>query len=202
MSFIDEDIRLAGRPATIIRDAGNISTYATAESTGQDAGRRRLDPNFGFDYTFKFMTDSGIASGDLVVINSEYYLVITLEPKYVFGDLEYYRGTLYKCNSVVSIYYLNNTTKKYDTLHKADVQCLIAPVRAREWDEDKAIIMPNRGYRGQTQPFQVLARSSDGILTEGCIIKDASDRRFRVNKESNPFLSDGVFLSEIEWENA
>lgn len=199
MSIVDEDIRIAGLAASIIRTPSNISTYVMAEITGSEAGRRRLEPALSFDHSFRFMTNSGIVTGDLVSIGTNYFLVMALEPKNIHGILEYYRGTLYKCNSVVTIYGFNSTTQKDDLVIKQNVRCLITQVRAQEWDTDKALALPNRTYRGRTQPFQVYMRASEG-LTVKHYFKDQSGRNFRVSKDFDVFISEGILQTEAMWE--
>lgn len=198
MSLIDENIRLSGRPATIIRSTGSVSTFMTAEVTGMEAGRRRLDPLQDFETAVMMPSDSGIVTGDLILLGSEYYLAMAAESKFYSSDMEYLRGLLYKCNSIVSIYYFNTTSKKYDTLHKSSIHCLITQVRAQAGVEDKSLIV--KEYRGKSQPFQVFMKESDGLTSE-CIIVDQGNRRFRVSKDFDVFIADGISQSQCMWEN-
>lgn len=201
MSLVDETIRLDARKQsiTILRESGNISSYMVSEVTGIDTGKRRLDPFYDFETFARMPSDSGIVSGDMGQSGNDYYLVMAIESKWLADEIGFYRCTLYKCNSTVSVYYFNNTTKKHDTLHKSNVRCLITQVRAREWDEDKALAV--RQYRGRQQPFQLFVQESSGIVSGvDCIVVDQSNRRFRVSKEIDVFIAGGISQAQIIWE--
>lgn len=203
MSLIDETIRLDVRKqdASIIRDGATVdSTYMVAEATGMDAGRRRLDPFYDYESFARFPSDADLVSGDMVLSDSVYYLVMAIEQKKCEDEIGYYRATLYKCNAIVSIYYFNTTTKKHDTLHASNVYCLITPARAlQDWDEDRALI--NRQYRGRQAPFLLFAQDESGIVSNiDCVVIDASSRRFRVSKEVDVFATDGISQCQVLWE--
>lgn len=198
MSLVDDTIRLSGRPVTIIRNTGSVSTFMTGEITGTGAGRRRLDPFLDYETAVMIPSDAGIITGDLALSDSEYYLCMAVEKKFYASDMEYYRGLLYKCNSVVSIYYFDTTSKKYDSLHKANVHCLITQVKAQAGMEDKALII--REYRGKSQPFQVFMRESEGLKSE-CVIVDQDSRRYRVSKDFDVFIADSIAQTQCMWEN-
>ena len=220
MSLVTETIRLDPRvrQATILRggdisfqdgDVGfnsgyigfqgeSIITYMVAEETGLDAGRRRLDPFFDFETAVKLPPDCGILPGDLIKTGDTYFLVMSLEDKWLMEQRGYYKGLLYRCNSVISIYYFNSTTGKYDTLHKSGIHCLITQVRARAMNEDKAYIVS--GYQGKTQPFQIFAQSVSGIKS-GCVLIDQDNRRFRISKDFDPFITDSILQTQCMWEN-
>lgn len=197
-SVTDETIFQRGLLATIIRDSGDIETYTISEITGEKAGRRRLEPALGFDHAFWFMSDSEAKSGDLIRIDTDYYLVMALEPKYEYGELEYYRGTLYKCNSVVTIY-TAGASGKDDTVVKAGVKCLITQVRGQDWDVDRALALPNRSYRGSQKPFQVYMRGSEGLERKHSLV-DQDERRYKVSKDFDVFTADGITQTECLWE--
>lgn len=201
MSIFDETIRLDPRAQdiTIIR-ATNVESYMIAEATGIDAGRRRLDPFFDFEYMAKLPSDSNIVTGEIIKGSNDYFLVMATEGKMFEEALGFYKCNLYKCNSIISVYYFNQTTKKYDILHKSGIHCLITQVRAQEWDEDKTLVI--RQYRGRQQPFQIFTKSDSGIIKDmGCILIDQDNRRFRVNKESDMFIASGISQCEILWES-
>lgn len=199
MSLMDETIRLDMRKqdVTIPRSTVTMSTYMVAENTGQDAGKRRLDPFLSYETFARFPSDSTIVPGDKIISGSISYLVMAIEPKYDGGEINYYRATMYKCNSTVSIYYYNESSKKHNTLYTSGVKCLITQVRAQEWLEDKALAM--RPYQGKQQPFQVFAQDICGINAE-CILVDQDSRRYRVSKESDVFVADGILQAQLMWE--
>lgn len=199
MTILDEIIATDPRKqaVTIIRTV-NIETYMVAELTGVESGKRRLDPYFDFENFAKFPSDSGVVSGDLILCGSLYYLAMAIEEKrFVDEEISGYRVTLYKCNSVISDYRLDITTRKPTVLQKSGIHCLITQVRAQAWDEDKATML--RQYRGRQQPFQVFAQAASGISVESILV-DQSTRRFRVSKESDVFISENILQAEILWE--
>lgn len=197
MSLMDETIRLVGKPATIIRDSGNIETYMLSQEIGLIVGKRKPDPYFDYEHGFMFQPDSGIVSGDLVLSDNVYYLVMSISNEMPFGQLLYYRGMLYECNSLITIYSYSSITKKHSVTFKSDVRCLITQVRSQEWNDDKASVI--KGYRGRTQPFQVFMRASEG-LTKDHIIVDQSSRRYRIAKDFDPFIADGILQTQCLWE--
>lgn len=198
-SVTDESIFQSGIAATILRTPNNIATYVTKEITGADAGRRQLDPLLDFFTAFKFMTDSTITTGDLVLIENDYYLVMAIEERMSFGEIEDYKGTCYKCNSVISIYSTHPTTGKDTVLVKENVHCLITQVRSQEWDTDRALALPNRSYRGAQQPFQVYLKASEGLNKTHSIV-DQAGRRFKVGKDFDVFIADNIAQTEVLWE--
>lgn len=198
MTILDEIIATDPRKqaVTIIRTV-NVETYMVAELTGVESGRRRLDPFFDFENFAKFPSDSGIVSGDLILCGT-YYLAMAIEEKrFVDEEVSGYRATLYKCNSIISDYRLDATTRKPTVLQKSGIHCLITQVRSQAWDEDKATMI--KQYRGRQQPFQVFAQAASGITAESILV-DQSARRFRVSKESDVFISENILQAEILWE--
>lgn len=197
-SLVDETIRLAGRQATILRSPANISTYVIDEITGVDSGKKQLDPYLDFETAVRFLSDSTVVCGDMVQIGSDYFLVMAVEVERAFNSIEFYRTRIYKCNSTVSVYYFSAITKLFTTLHLSGVRCLITQVRAREWNDDKSLII--KGYGGRIQPFQVFAQDDSGITKESALV-DQAGRRFRVSKEFDVFIADGILQSQVIWES-
>ena len=194
MSLSDETIRLSGRIVTIVRAAGNVTTYMAAAELGNLVGKRKPDPFYDYEVGMIFPSDSTIVEGDLILEGSIYYLAMSVSPTYLGADLQYYHGMLYKCNSVISIYGYDSVTKKPDDLIKADVQCLITQVRAQSQDEDKNIV--DRNYRGKLKPFQIFMRYTEGLTNVSAIV-DQDSRRFRVNKQFDVFVASGIVQAQV-----
>jgi len=198
--ILDPEIELAGVPCEIVRTGGNLTTYIVSASIGRVAGKFRANPEEIHQNGYLLPTDCGAVIGDLFLKDGEYYLLMTFEKMYDNGEHSCYRGQLFKCNSVVDVYYYSDATKKHTTLHESGVHCLITQSRLSEINEDKAYMM--RDYRGRTQPFNFYAQESCGILGEGkTIIVDQDSRRFRVLKDFNPFIADNILTTAVEWEN-
>lgn len=194
---LNTEITLAGIPIQIIRDAGNVNTYMFYGALGRIAGKYRATPDDTYQNGYYLPTNCGAVSGDLILADGEYYLLVSIEKVFDNGTLACYKGMLYKCNSVVTIKSFNTTTKKHDTVKKSNVRCLITQVRAQEWNDDKAMVV--KEYRGKTQPFQVFMRASEG-LTKDDIIIDQDNHRFRIGKDFDVFTSDGITQTQVVWE--
>lgn len=194
---LNTEITLAGIPIQIVRTPSNINTYMFYGALGRIAGKYRANPEDAYQNGYYLPTDCGAVSGDLILADSEYYLLVSIEKIFDNGMLACYRGMLYKCNSVVTIKSFNSTTKKHDTVKKSNVHCLMTQVRAQEWNDDKVMVV--REYRGRTQPFQVFLRESEG-LTKDDIIIDQDNRRFRVGKDFDVFTSDGITQTQVFYE--
>lgn len=194
MSLSDEAIRLSGRVVTIVRSGANVTTFMAAAELGNIVGKRKPDPFYDYEVGMMFPSDSTIVEGDLILENSNYYLAMSVAETYLGSDLQYYRGMLYRCNSVVSIYGYDSNTKKPDNLIKANVQCLITQVRAQNQEEDKALTVKN--YRGKNKPFQIFMRDTEGLLNTSVII-DQGNRNFRVNKQFDVFVASGIVQTQM-----
>lgn len=196
MSILDETIRISGRTVTLVRIAGDVTTYMRDSQTVL-AGKRRIDPLSDFEVGAMFPSDSGIVSGDLVYDTVTYYLAMSVLSRKVWDELLCYDAMLYKCNSLVSIYYYNSSSKKPDLLIQENVPCLITQVRAPEWNEDKVAMA--KSYKGKLQPFQVYMQDAQG-LTNTSYIKDASGRHYRVSKDFDIFIAEGIIQCQALWE--
>jgi hypothetical protein len=196
MSILDETIRISGRTVTLIRIAGDVTTYMRDSQTVL-AGKRRIDPLSDFEVGAMFPSDSGIVSGDLVYDTVTNYLAMSVLPRKVWDELLCYDVMLYKCNSLVSIYSYSAVYQKTNLLVKADVPCLITQVRAPEWNEDKVAMA--KTYKGKLQPFQVFMQDGNG-LTNTSYIKDAAGRHYRISKDFDIFIAEGVIQCQALWE--
>jgi len=199
VSIVDQIIKHDIRRQTITIVRTSAISYGVVEITGLDTGRRRLDPAFDFEYIIRMPSDSGVIAGDMLLINNGYYLVMAVERKIFLWTLGLYKMTTYKCNSIVSIFFYDATTKQYTNKTAAGVHCLITQARATEWPTDKAVITPQ--YRGRHQPFQLYIQDSSGIVSGAdCIIVDQESRRFRISKQVDVFVADGISRTEVLWE--
>lgn len=197
MSELDETIRIAGRAVTIVRDAGNVSTFMYSDKTGQIIGKRKTEPYFDYEVAAWLPSDSTVVSGDLILQGSIYHLVMSVDKDYTGDDLQRYSCMLYECNSVVSIYGYNAVSKELDTLIKSSVNCLVTQVRASAQKEDKNIAI--KGYGGKRQPFQCFMRDSEGLTNISRIV-DQYSRSFKVNKQFDMFIANGIVQTQIIWE--
>lgn len=195
---LDREIKLAGMPVTIIRVVENIETYVYYGHLGHVAGKTRGDPKDVFQAGYYLPTDCEAASGDLLFIDNDYYLLMSFEKVFNNGILTCYRGMLFKCNSIVSIYYFNSSTGEHSILHRSGVHCLITQVRAQDVPDDKALAI--REYRGKQTPFQIYMRDSEGLKKEA-VLKDQDGRRYKVFKDFDFFVADGITQTQILWEN-
>jgi hypothetical protein len=201
MNIMSESIRLDLRKQTIaiVRTPKNLAAYGIIEATGMDVGRRRLDPYFDFEFSARMPSDCGVVAGDMLIVGSDYYMVMGIEPKQIIAEVGYFKMSVFKCNTIVDIYTFTIGTNNYTTLAKSNVHCLITQVRANEWSEDKALLVPK--YRGRQQPFQLYVQASSGIVSGyDCVLVDSAGRRFRISKNIDVFISDGISQTQIMWE--
>lgn len=196
---IDAALEIAGQDATIIRSPSNISAKCVAFAVDSTmSGRRRADPMYDYEFGFAFSAESGLVTGDLVRIDSEYYLAAAVAPMKVFDELLYYRGTFYKCNNTVSVYEYSSTTKKHSTLVKASVPCLIRQSMDRPWLTDKAILFK---AQAKVDPYEMIMQSSVGLEND-CIAIDASQRVFRIGDYIDYFFAEGLAVAQVVWERS
>ncbi len=198
MSITDYTIRQAGRPANILRSTGTIKTHMMAEATGMSAGKRRADPFTDYEHTFWLPSDTDIVTGEMIFSDGKYYLALSVETKYRFGSVEYYRGMLYECNSLISIFSFSKISKKHDSLVQSGVRCLLTQGRVQDVPSDGAAISA-RVVPGKDTPLYVYLRNIDG-LEKDHIFVDGDGRRFRVSDRVDVFSAGGISSFMVVWE--
>lgn len=195
MSLFDETVRLSGRPATIIRTPLSLATFIVDDMYGKTS-KEQLNPYRDYEFVFRFRADSGITYGEMVTIGVDYYLAMAIKEEWLFGNLEYFKVKLFKCNSLVSIYYFNTTTKRFDTLHGSGVHCLITTDSGNmSYDQGLAV----KGYAGKGNPLQIYMRSSEGLSSD-CVLVDQANRRYKVSKNFDIYVTDNVAQTNISLE--
>lgn len=187
-------LREVGRSISIVRSPSNVASFMWIP----DRRQRSLDPYSDFSFVAWLPIESGAVPGDLVIYDSEYYLVMARNKQEQFGESEYYRAVLYKCNSTVTIKVYNDATEKFDTTVGTGIHCLITQTPGMELEEDKTLVTAT--YHGRMQPFQVFMRTSEG-LTNQSILTDQAGRNFRINKDFDLFIENGIVRAEVMWES-
>jgi hypothetical protein len=158
---------------------------------------RNLNPLTDFDRALKVCSDSGIVKGDLLDYNGVFYLAMLLDPRMTgTGFLEYYLCSAYICNSVVTVYTFNETTRKFDIEVNSGVHCLLNQMTTNTVDDETIAV---KTYGGRSQLFELWAQMDSGI-TKDCILVDQSGRRFRISKEYDPFIDENILRSKAQWE--
>ena len=197
-SMVDDTIRMSGSPMTVIRSAGNLSSYLW-EGT---MNRKGLVPLKAYERFYLIPSDSGIVEGDLVQKGSELFLVMSLAREDLHGDLQCFQGTLYKCNSVVTVKKYNSGTQALDVF-QSGVNCLITRALSGPGlsppDNDQATVIP--AFKGRDKVFFLIAQSASGIDKTSSIL-DAAGRSFRVSDDFDPFIVNGILQAEVVWANA
>lgn len=195
---LDTEIRLAGALVNIKRTPRDIQTYLYHGHIGSIGGTRRVDPGSEHQAGYYLPAGSGAVSGDIIQIGNVYYLIVTLLDVYFNGEIVCLRGTLYRCNAVVSLYKYNSVTKKPDTLVGSGLHCVVTQESSYGLNEDKAMVVNQ--YRGTSIPFNIYMRESDGLTKDVRLLIDQHQRRFRILNDFNPYLADGVVQTQASWE--
>jgi len=196
--LLDETIRMAGVSATIIRSSGNISTYMRQDATGMLAGKRYIKPENEYVKGFLIPSDSGVVVGDYIQSSGINYLVMAIDPIDLCDGLDGYRGTLYQCNEVVSVYGLDAITAKPNDLLSSNTPILISPTERGVSESDSGQI---NGKWGQKEiVYSVFMQAGQGGETAMSLI-DSASRRLRVLKNYDPFVASGLIKISVVLEN-
>lgn len=188
-SLIDDTIKMAGRPITILRAAGNLSSFFWNGTFN----RKGLEPPRSYERFFLIPSDSGIVTGDLIQDGTDFYLVMSLSREGEFGETWAFQGTLFKTNSVVSLNKYATGTQIFSQT-KTGVNCLITRAHAFRGAEDDMAVLSSRSGRGSL--WTLYARTSEGI-DKGHTITDQDARDWRVTADSDPSLAGGIFTADI-----
>lgn len=193
MSIVNENIRLAGSPMTILRAAGNVASYFWMGTLV----RKGLEPSRSFERFYSIPSDSGVVEGDLIQAGSEFFLVASLSRTETFGELLCFQGTLYRCNSVVTVKRYDGDLKTFPVV-KSGVRCLISREINRVRSEDDRAAA---GFyqKGQGPVFTLFAQESEGI-DSGSLLEDQAGRSFRVSDDTNPTLAGGLTMADLVME--
>ena len=193
MSIVDDTIKLAGSVMTIIRTPTNVSSYCWKGTMS----RRGLEPKSAFERFFLIPSDAGIVEGDLVLIGGDYHLVMSISTEGEFGETWCYQGTLYKCNSVITVRQYNSGTKAFIT-SATNIHCLIT--NEGWWGENDRNVAV-QASRISSRAFTVYAQALAGIGKKSMIIDQAS-MRFRVSDDIDPITTNGITTIRMLLENA
>lgn len=195
---INEEIRLAGSDAEVVRTGGNVATYLYHGYVGSIAGRRRIDAEYSYEAGYYLPTTSDAVSGDIILWSGSYYLIMAIKPVILMGEVVAKAGLLYETNAVVSIFAFNPTTRKHDISRKSGVRCLVTQKYAQDISDDKALMI--REFRGRSTPFQFYAQEGTGLEKDDVVV-DQDGRRYRVSRDFDVYRADGVIKAQILWEN-
>lgn len=193
MSLVNDTIKLAGHPMTIIRAAGNIASYFW-KGTMQ---RRGLEPKSSYERFYLIPSDSGIVAGDLIQHGLIYYLVMSLSLEGEFAEPLCLQGTLYLCNSLVAVRQYNSGSKAFID-SATNVRALII-VEGWTGENDRNVAV--QASRISNRSYTVYAQKVAGIGKASMIV-DQDSRRFRVSDDINPVLAGGITTARMMIENA
>jgi len=198
VSLIDDTIKMAGSKMSVIRTPSNLSSWFR-EGTMSKKG---LEPSKSYERFFLIPTDSGVVEGDLIQNGSEFFLVMSLAKQESFGEFLAYQGTLYKCNSIVTVRKFNSSTDAFADA-ATGVNCVIARALAgpgltpAKDDVNTAVSW----MKGLGKIFNLFIQNS-ATVDKNSLIIDASGRQFRISSDSDPFVTNGVLSAEVVWANA
>lgn len=189
MSSVDDVLATVGEAVTILRGAGNVSTFFYIYPP------KTISMLHGVDAMLP--TTSGILGGDLIQHGSIYYLVVGVYQDKRAGEFFNYKVRLLKCNSVVTLRTQNSTTKQFANA-TTGVRCLIASGGDSSL-EDKSQIISR--YNGRDNFYDCYLQASVG-LTKNNLLVDGAGKVFRVSEELDSFFASGIIRAKIKQENA
>lgn len=191
MSAVDDLLKTAGEPCTIIRNSGNVSTYFyTSPKDNWNKGA-------AYERNVIMPTTSTVVGGDIIQHRSDYYIVInTLEDRRV-GEFFLIKARYYKCNSTVTV---RSRTAQGDGFQdfKTGVRCLITQTLTNI-SEDRSMMIPR--YTGRDKEFYCFVSSTAGI-TKNHILVDQGGKKYRVMDDIDFTFADGVVRLSLKWENS
>lgn len=189
-SIVDDSIKQAGFPMTIVRSGGNLSSMFWKGTFN----KRGLDPTKSYERFYLIPSDSEIVEGDLVQDANFSYLVMSLSREEEFGEFLCYQGTLYKCNSIVTVRKYDTTTQGFP-IFKTGIHCVIMRANRGFIDDDKATAAPS--HAGQGNLFLVYAQASTGI-DKKCVVTDQNGNDFEVSNDVNPTIANGIVIADAK----
>jgi hypothetical protein len=196
MTF-DVEIKLAGVACEIIRSPNNINTFIYHGTVGKLSGGS-ASPDDVHRAGYYLPTDCGATPGDLLLIDSEYYLLMSFEKIYDNGVHACYKGQLYKCNAVLSFYGYNKQDREHNTLLRSGVHAFLTQNDVGAgMDTDKAYAVS--AYRGRSVPFNAFMQASAG-LTKHDVVVDQDNRRYRVVNNFDPYIANGIIYTKLYLE--
>ena len=177
MPGIDETIEAIGLAATIVRAAGDVSTYIYIDPKLKSAP---------YDYKSWMMTDSTVVSGDLILMSGYHYLVVGVSKDERVGEFFKYNVRLFRCNHVISVNIYDRPNRKFTSV-KTDIPCLVVDKGIAQIT-DKGLIIP--GFSGTDESFTLYCQPNG--ITEENVLQDENGNSLRPAGVISPYFTDGL----------
>jgi hypothetical protein len=171
-----------------------VDVSVILEETGGDSGKRRVDAATDFEFFAKFPSTTVFSTGYMLLVDGVYYLIMAIEKKMYQQAVAYYRASLYECNATVNIVSFNDATNVYDTVNDTAIPCLIAP-GGGSVGEDRSYVIP--GYSGRKNAYRLFIQAYQELLPGDKFLQDQDGRRWRLSKDFDYWLSNGVIRTMI-----
>ena len=169
-----------GIPTTIIRSAGNVSTYVDISA--------KVKLNYSYELLASFPASSGVVAGDLILASGIYYLIPYVIKDEFKGRIFSIKTRLFTCNRTVSISAQDATTKKFGVT-KTDVHCLVVDQNNVMVESDLGVAVP--GMRGTKDISYFLYMQTIPELTKNSMFMDGT-RKLRITGNLNPYYAAGI----------
>lgn len=183
---IDDTIADIGLDATIIRAAGDIDTHLYVKP------KLKSSP---YDYEGWAKTADDITSGDLVLYNGGYYLVVGVSADKRAGDFFKNNIRLFRCDAEITLITYNTTTRDF-TPSSTTIPCLILD-GGITMTSDAAIAVPNVGGSDKTHYLYCQPNDIDRKTT----FKDQYGTAFKVGGSPNRYFASGLIEVSIKAED-
>ena len=183
---IDDTIEDIGLPATIIRATGNIDTHFYVKP------KLKSSP---YDYEGWAKTSDDIASGDLVLYNEGYYLIVGVSPDKRAGDFFKNNIRLFRCDAEIKLRTYIPATRKWTDASIA-IPCLILD-GGITMTSDMAMAVPNVGGSDKTHFLYCQPNS----INRKTVFKDQYGTAFKVSGSPNRYFASGIIEVSIKAED-
>lgn len=185
MGGIDETIREIGLAITIVREAGDVETYAYVKPKLKQAT---------YDYEAWFMTDSGVVLGDLILSSGIHYLVVGISRDERVQEFFKYNVRLYRCSHTVTVKRFSRDDKDF-VVTIADIPCLIVDQGIMQLT-DKAIAIP--GFSGTDDSYSLYCQPHD--IKDDDVLVSNTGNKLRISGDLNPFFAEGLISVPVKVE--
>ena len=183
---IDDTIEEIGLPATIIRAAGNISTHFYVKP------KLKSSP---FDYEGWAKTADDIVSGDLVIYNDLYYLIVGVSQDKRVGDFFKNNIRLFRCDASITLKTYVPASKTF-TDSPDSIPCLILD-GGIAMSSDAALVTPN--VSGTDKTHYLYCQPND--IDRKTVFKDQHGTAFKAAGSPNRYFAKGLIEISVKAED-
>lgn len=180
---LDDLIQEVGMAATIVRDAGNIETYAYIDPKVKSTSFNTMP----FEREGMFPTTATVAEGDLLLAGGDYYLVIGVRKDQRAGEYWGDKARLFRCNHTVTI---REFVSGAFAITKSNIPCLLVSQSDRmRIATDRGVVLP--AYKGQDADYAMFVQTTSGVDKNSRMV-DENNYPLSVCGNINPYFVKGL----------